>query len=71
LAGDGSLGLFGHREEENLCFRFDTSLADMFFFLITCSFIIGPIVHIVGIAYSAIVADMLPEKVSPISEIPA
>jgi hypothetical protein len=30
------------------------------FFLITCSFIIGPIVHIVGIAYSAIAADMLP-----------
>ena len=32
------------------------------FFLITCSFIIGPIVHVVGIAYSAIAAeaDMLP-----------
>ena len=30
------------------------------FFLITCSFIIRPIVDIVGIAFSAIAGDMLP-----------
>ena len=53
------LSLFGHMRQMKTVLALTAQLAEMFF-LITCRFIIGPIVHIVGITYSPIAADMLP-----------
>ncbi len=54
------LSLFGHMRQMKTVLALTAQLAEMFF-LITCSFIIGPIIHIVrivGISYTFIVADM-------------